>query len=234
MKRSTALIALGTLSIAVLTTALTGHPRRRLAAAARPQKVVVIGIDGALLSKIQAYNTPALKGLISTGSSSRTTLYAQPFAPTLSGPGWATNATGVWPDKHLVKSNSWGTGTNLTRYPDFLTRIQRARPELSTYAIADWTPLTTNDAGQAIFSDEVKRKVTYDGDALGWAAADAEDRDRSRGVPEEHRPGRILRLLRQRRHRRTLLRRGRCLLPHRRRGDRPAHRRGARGDQGPS
>ncbi len=72
-----------------------------------------------------------------------------------------------------MKSNDWGTGTNLTRYPDFLTRIQRARPALSTYAIADWTPLTTNSAGQAIFSDEVKRKVTYDGDALGWPQADA-------------------------------------------------------------
>nr|WP_239063130.1 alkaline phosphatase family protein [Streptomyces sp. SID13031] len=141
--------------------------------AARTQKVLVIGIDGALLSKIQAFNTPALKGLISSGSASRTTLYASPFAPTLSGPGWATNATGVWPDKHKVKSNSWGTGTNLTQYPDFLTRLERARPELSTYAIADWTPLTTNSAGQAIFTDEVQRKVTFDGDALGYPAADA-------------------------------------------------------------
>jgi hypothetical protein len=143
------------------------------APAARPQKALVIGIDGALLSKIQAFDTPALKSLISSGSAAKTSLYASPFAPTLSGPGWATNATGVWPDKHKVKSNSWGTGTNLTQYPDFLTRLERARPELSTYAIADWTPLTTNSAGQAIFSDAVQKKVTYDGDALGWAAADA-------------------------------------------------------------
>lgn len=143
------------------------------AEAARGQKVLVIGIDGALLSKIQAFTTPALKGLISSGSASRTTLYASPFAPTLSGPGWATNATGVWPDKHKVTSNSWGGATNLTQYPDFLTRIERARPELSTYAIADWTPLTTNSAGQAIFTDEIQKKVTLDGDALGWAAADA-------------------------------------------------------------
>lgn len=153
--------------IANTATATTSAP------AARVQKVLVIGIDGALLSKIQAFNTPALKSLISSGSASRTTLYASPFAPTLSGPGWATNATGVWPDKHKVKSNSWGTGTNLTQYPDFLTRLERARPELSTYAIVDWTPLTTNSAGQAIFTDEVQRKVTLDGDALGWAAADA-------------------------------------------------------------
>ncbi|GAB3945507.1 hypothetical protein GCM10029976_071410 [Kribbella albertanoniae] len=143
------------------------------APSARTQKVLVIGIDGAMLNKIQAFNTPAMKELISTGSAAKTTLYASPFAPTVSGPGWATNATGVWPDKHKVKSNSWGTGSNLSQYPDFLTRIERARPELSTYAIADWTPLTTNSAGQAIFSDEIQKKVTYDGDALGWAAADA-------------------------------------------------------------
>jgi hypothetical protein len=98
--------------------------------------------------------------------------HAPPYAPTLSGSGWATNATGVWPDKHMVTSNSWGTGTAFSAYPDFLTRLERARPDLSTYAIADWTPLTTNSAGQAIFSDEVQRKVTFDGDALGWVGAD--------------------------------------------------------------
>ncbi|GAB3815990.1 alkaline phosphatase family protein [Kribbella italica] len=165
MRRTTALVALAAaLTAGTLIAPADAAPR------ARPQKVLVIGIDGALLSKIQAFDTPALKGLIATGSSSRTTLYAQPFAPTLSGPGWATNATGVWPDKHKVTSNSWGTGTALTRYPDFLTRLARAGR--TTYAIADWTPLTTNSAGQAIFSDEVQRKVTYDGDALGWAEAD--------------------------------------------------------------
>ncbi|TDD56342.1 nucleotide pyrophosphatase [Kribbella antibiotica] len=143
------------------------------APSARSQKVLVIGIDGAMLSKIQAFNTPAMKELIRTGSAAKTSLYAAPFAPTVSGPGWATNATGVWPDKHQVKSNNWGTGSKLTQYPDFLTRLERARPELSTYAIADWTPLTTNSAGQAIFSDEIQKKVTYDGDALGYTAADA-------------------------------------------------------------
>jgi hypothetical protein len=170
VNRPFTLAALTTLALtSVFTTAAASAP----APAARVPKVLVIGIDGALLSKIQAFDTPALKGLISSGSASRTTLYASPFAPTLSGPGWATNATGVWPDKHKVKSNSWGSNTSLTQYPDFLTRIERARPALSTYAIADWTPLTTNSAGQAIFTDEVQKKVTLDGDALGWAAADA-------------------------------------------------------------
>ncbi|WP_328990802.1 alkaline phosphatase family protein [Kribbella sp. NBC_01245] len=168
MKRSAALFALATLTAATIAV-----PTSWSSPAAKTPKVVVIGIDGAMLSKIQAFDTPALKGLIASGQATRTSLYAQPFAPTLSGPGWATNATGVWPDKHKVKSNSWGTSTDLSRYPDFLTRLERAKPALSTYAIADWTPLTTNSAGQAIFSDEVQRKVTLDGDALGWAQADA-------------------------------------------------------------
>lgn len=172
MNRPLALTALTALAATtLLATTAAGSPTP--APTARVQKVLVIGIDGALLNKIQAFDTPALKSLISSGSASPSVLYAQPFAPTLSGPGWATIATGVWPDKHQVKSNSWGTGTSLTQYPDFLTRLERARPELSTYAIADWTPLTTNSAGQAIFTDEVQRKVTIDGDALGWAAADA-------------------------------------------------------------
>ena len=49
--------------IANTATATTSAP------AARVQKVLVIGIDGALLSKIQAFDTPALKSLISSGRS---------------------------------------------------------------------------------------------------------------------------------------------------------------------
>ncbi|MFC0628647.1 alkaline phosphatase family protein [Kribbella deserti] len=123
MKRSAALFALATLT----TVALVPQPSWSKPSAPIP-KVVVIGVDGAMLPKIQAFDTPALKGLIAGGHAAQTTLYAQPFAPTLSGPGWATNATGVWPDKHKVKSNSWGTATDLSRHPDFLTRLERARP----------------------------------------------------------------------------------------------------------
>ncbi|WP_018682064.1 alkaline phosphatase family protein [Actinokineospora enzanensis] len=128
-------------------------------AAVHTPKVLVIGIDGLLYDKIAPADAPTLDSLIATGSASRTVLYANPFAPTLSGPGWATLATGTWPDKHRVLSNSWGTGTNLATYPDFLTRIEQTRPTLSTFAAATWDPLVDDSAGKAIFGPSVDLRV---------------------------------------------------------------------------
>ncbi|SER58125.1 alkaline phosphatase family protein [Actinokineospora terrae] len=129
------------------------------AAAAKTPKVLVIGIDGLLFDKIAPADAPTLDSLIASGSSSKTALYAPPFAPTLSGPGWATLATGTWPDKHRVLSNSWGTSTNLATYPDFLTRAEQARPALSTFAAATWDPLVDDSAGKAIFSSAVDARA---------------------------------------------------------------------------
>lgn len=142
-------------------------------AAARPQKVVVFGIDGLMLDKIAPAAAPHLDALIAGGRTSKTWLYANPMAPTISGPGWATIATGVWPDKHKVTSNTWGTSTNLSRYPDFLTRIEQVDAAKSTYAITNWAPLTTDSAGQAIFSDAIDTRVTVDG-SQGEQKADLE------------------------------------------------------------
>jgi predicted AlkP superfamily pyrophosphatase or phosphodiesterase len=90
----------------------------------------------------------------------------------VSGPGWATIATGVWPDKHRVLDNDWGPATGLTQYPDFLTRLKLADSSLTTYAIADWPPLTSDSAGQAIFSAAIDVRVTIEGDTLGLDVAD--------------------------------------------------------------
>lgn len=132
--------ALGAVTLGV---AATGMTLSSSAAAADPtQHVVVIGLDGALFDKIAPANAPHLDGLIAGGYSSKTLLYANPLAPTMSGPGWATNLTGVWPDKHGVTSNSW-TGTKLAQYPDFLTRLEQADPTLKTYAAATWAPIVS-------------------------------------------------------------------------------------------
>ncbi|NED90596.1 nucleotide pyrophosphatase, partial [Streptomyces sp. SID11233] len=40
-------------------------------------------------------------------------------------------------------------------YPDFLTRAERYRSSLSTYAVASWNPLTTT-----VFSAEVDTRVS--------------------------------------------------------------------------
>ncbi|MFD7660630.1 alkaline phosphatase family protein [Actinosynnema sp. NPDC059797] len=143
--------------------ALTAVPLPN-AIAATSDKVLVIGVDGLMLDRVAVADAPALDGLIAGGSSSKTSLYANPMAPTLSGPGWATIATGAWPDRHGVTSNSWGTSHRLAEHPDFLTRLERADRATSTYAIATWAPLVTTSAGTAIFGAEVDLRVSSGGD----------------------------------------------------------------------
>ncbi|WP_329117724.1 alkaline phosphatase family protein [Streptomyces sp. NBC_01465] len=122
-------------------------------AAAKTPKVLVIGLDGTLLKRIKDADAPHLDALMAGGLTAASSLYANPLAPTLSGPGWSTIITGVWPDKHNVKDNNF-TGSNFTQYPDFLTRIETAKPSLGTYAIASWNPITTT-----VFSAKVDTRV---------------------------------------------------------------------------
>ncbi|MFD9481527.1 alkaline phosphatase family protein [Streptomyces nojiriensis] len=156
------------------------------AAAVNTDKVLVIGIDGAVLDRVKAANAPHLNGLMAQGLTARSTLYASPMAATSSGPGWSTIATGVWPDKHGVKDNSF-TGKNYAAYPDFLTRIENAKPALNTYAAADWEPITSTDQNGPIFSSKVDKRLSLKGDRDGYrtedpkiaAAAAAELRDQN-------------------------------------------------------
>ncbi|MEU9231408.1 alkaline phosphatase family protein [Streptomyces subrutilus] len=141
------------------------------AAAANTDKVLVIGIDGAVLDRVKAANAPHLKDLMAQGLTARSTLYANPMAATSSGPGWSTIATGVWPDKHGVKDNSFA-GKNYTAHPDFITRIENAKPALNTYAAADWEPVTSTDAGGPIFSAKVDKRLSLKGDRDGYGSED--------------------------------------------------------------
>ena len=81
--------------------------------------------------------TPALDALIADGT---WTDAARTGLPTVSGPGWSSFLIGVWSDKHGVTDNSF-EGERYAAYPDFLTRIEQVRPELATFAVADWLPL---------------------------------------------------------------------------------------------
>ncbi|MCX4962891.1 alkaline phosphatase family protein [Streptomyces virginiae] len=156
------------------------------AAAANTDKVLVIGIDGAVLDRVKAAAAPNLNGLMAQGLTARSTLYAGPMAATSSGPGWSTIATGVWPDKHGVKDNSF-IGKNYAAHPDFLTRIENAKPALNTYAAADWEPITSTDQNGPIFSSKVDKRLSLKGDRDGYrtedpkiaAAAAAELRDQN-------------------------------------------------------
>ncbi|MFJ8081379.1 alkaline phosphatase family protein [Streptomyces sp. NPDC096205] len=123
-------------------------------AAARTPKVLVIGLDGALLTRIKDADAPNLDALMAAGLTAPSSIYANPLAPTLSGPGWSTLITGVWPDKHNVKDNSF-TGARFTQYPDFLTRAETVNPALTTYAVSSWAPIT-----DTIFSAKVDTRVS--------------------------------------------------------------------------
>ncbi|RKT04866.1 type I phosphodiesterase/nucleotide pyrophosphatase [Streptomyces sp. 3211.6] len=187
---ATALIATA-LGLTTPATAAPGDPRAAAeaaakAAAAKPAtattattattagsvgKVLVIGLDGVVLDRVKAANAPHLKGLMAEGLTARSTLYASPMAATSSGPGWSTIATGVWPDQHGVKDNSF-TGKNFTAHPDFLTRAENANPALNTYAAADWEPLTSTDQNGPVFSAKADKRLSLTGDRDGYGNED--------------------------------------------------------------
>ncbi|MCY0929763.1 alkaline phosphatase family protein [Streptomyces sp. H27-H1] len=179
-------LAVAATATALLATGLAAHAATAEEAAAATNKVLVIGIDGTVLDRVKAANAPNLNGLMAQGLTARSTLYANPMAATSSGPGWSTIATGVWPDKHGVKDNSF-TGKNYTAHPDFLTRIENAKPALNTYAAADWEPITSTDQNGPIFSAKVDKRLNLKGDRDGYgsedpkiaAAASAELRDQN-------------------------------------------------------
>ncbi|MFI7697161.1 alkaline phosphatase family protein [Nonomuraea sp. NPDC049655] len=130
-------------------------------------KVLVIGLDGLRHDRIAPADAPNLDALISGGTFGTSLLYTSPMAATSSGPGWSTIATGVWPDLHGVKDNTFA-GKHYDRYPDFLTRLENTGAGHSTYAALDWKPL----ADQGTFGPRIDARVVLDGDADGYPAED--------------------------------------------------------------
>ncbi|MFF4169874.1 alkaline phosphatase family protein [Streptomyces sp. NPDC001744] len=150
ISRRTVLTAAG-VTAAVAATGLATGPAARAATAAVPvlpdgtskDKVLVVGMDGLRYDRIDAAKAPNLKALMAKGTYGRSLLYANPMAATSSGPGWSTISTGVWPDKHGVRDNTF-TGKNYGRYPGFLARLNQVRPGLSLFAAVDWPELDTH------------------------------------------------------------------------------------------
>lgn len=133
-----ALVPLGGSSAVAATGAYNGLPN-----GSKQAKTLVIGIDGTRYDKLLAADAPNLKALIASGTTATSDLYANPLAPTLSGPGWSTIATGVWPDKHKVLDNNF-TGSRFDLYPDYASRLESADPANSTLVIGSWNPITAN------------------------------------------------------------------------------------------
>ncbi|MEV0916920.1 alkaline phosphatase family protein [Streptomyces sp. NPDC049967] len=142
-------LAAGAATVAAAATTLAHAPAAH-AAPALPDgiskdKVLIVGMDGLRHDRIDAANAPHLKAMMAAGTYARSLLYANPMAPTVSGAGWSTISTGVWPDKHGVKDNNF-TGRRFDEYPGLLARLAQVKPALSTYAAVDWPPLDTYGA----------------------------------------------------------------------------------------
>lgn len=126
-------------------------------------KVLVVGIDGVRHDTLVHTPTPRLDALADSGFLTKSLLYPRRPEVTASGPGWSTIATGVWPDKHLVRDNSF-EGNRLTSYPDFLTRLQHAGRR--TYAGLGWRPLGD------VFGEGVGTRLVRDAAREGFDVAD--------------------------------------------------------------
>ncbi|SDK96258.1 Type I phosphodiesterase / nucleotide pyrophosphatase [Nonomuraea maritima] len=161
----------------------------------RVNKVLVVGMDGLRFDRLLALDAPVLAGLMSTGAYGTSKLpYGEPGTPrtaspgavvptsvapvegvrvirsrTDSGPGWSSIATGVWPDKHGVVDNGFAA-PQYTKFPDFLTRIKRARPVLTTSAFFSWAALAEHGA----FGPEIDHRFVLDGYAVGWSECDTQ------------------------------------------------------------
>lgn len=136
----------------------------------RTPKVLLIGIDGVRPDVLAEVPTPNMDALAIGGSFTART---RTTTPSISGPSWSSMLTGVWPDKHGVLDNEFG-GRQYDAFPDFLTRIESLRPELETFAAADWLPLMEIDGGGPTISDAVDLRVSLNGYVTGWAEGDVE------------------------------------------------------------
>jgi len=131
-------------------------------------KVLLIGIDGVRPDILAEVSTPKLDALAAGGAF---TARARTGMPSVSGPGWSSMLTGAWPEKHGVVNNDF-TGKRYDLFPDFLTRIEQVRPDLNTFAVADWKPLLWAEDGVPTVSDRVDVKHVLDGYEMGWPEAD--------------------------------------------------------------
>ena len=126
-------------------------------------KVLVIGTDGTrwdLLRQAMAEGkAPNLARLSREGLSGPTLLpYAPPQALTLSEVGWSTIASGAGPAKHGVNGfllNKDPRQSTKNGYLDFLTRVERLRPSLSTFLASDWANIGLHQNGGPIFGDQI-------------------------------------------------------------------------------
>lgn len=134
----------------------------------RRTRVLVVGIDGVRHDSLREASTPWIDAVAAAGSLRPTMV--DPSGPTISGPCWATIATGTLPPQHGI----WGNDEPPRQPPppDFLSRAAAAG--LQTAAVVSWPPLLRAVGCGPIFS--LDGYIPFDGrepaDPAAWDAAD--------------------------------------------------------------
>ncbi|MFJ5231764.1 alkaline phosphatase family protein [Kitasatospora sp. NPDC088391] len=115
---------------------------------AGPRRVLVVGIDGVRLDLLPSLRTPHLDAVAAAGFLAP--VEVDDATPTMSGPCWATIATGVGVAKHGVYGNHLG-GHRLDVFPDFTTRLAGTHRR-RTFAVGGWEPLFLARDGGPLFA----------------------------------------------------------------------------------
>ena len=159
-------------------------------------KVLVIGTDGTRWDLVQeavrAGKAPNLARLQRKGFGRPALLNYAPSVFTLSEVGWSSMAAGVWPPKHGVDGSKFnmdpGQATK-NGYLDFLTRIERERPSLSTFIASDWANIALPKNGGPIFGSAMDARYALDTTEETLAAWDGGDEQVTRAAERYLRQG---------------------------------------------
>lgn len=145
----------------------------------RPRHVVLVGIDGVRWDVLQDVTTANLDRVAVAGFIAP--LQINPSGRSISGPSWATMFTGVLPPDHNIHNNDF-TDHRLAQHPDVITTATRHRPELQSYAGADWLPLVAVESGGPLLASGgfvPDRNRGADATPTDWYDADQQVTDRA-------------------------------------------------------
>ncbi|MEV6950577.1 alkaline phosphatase family protein [Streptomyces sp. NPDC051183] len=134
------------------------------------RRVLVVGIDGVRLDLLRTVPTPHLDAVAAAGFLGP--IEIDEATPTMSGPCWATIATGVGVAKHGVYGNHFA-GHRLDVFPDFATRLAR-QDGRRTFVAGGWEPLLLARDGGPLFAAPARLSYIAPGadTCEAWEACD--------------------------------------------------------------
>ena len=101
------------------------------------KKAIIIGIDGCRTDSLKVANTPFIDSLINEGAHSFNSWTGKISD---SGTGWSSLLTGVWFEKHGVRTNSFKF-KRIDKYPHLYHYLKKHNPNLVTANMLNWEPI---------------------------------------------------------------------------------------------